>query len=141
MKKILYSTVYYTISIILIVSGMSKIISPESLPSILNLTGILPEPLIVIVSILLPVVEILLGVLLAVKVQIRIVVAAAGFLFLSFLLFSIYGTIAGLNSDCGCFGDLVKSDIGWGLVVRNSIFFILVLLLYFNTAGQNVQAK
>lgn len=141
MKKIIYNLVTYIISGILIFSGMSKIIAPEPLTNILNILDILPEPVIILFSILLPIFEILLGILIIANVQKRITIAAAGLLFLAFLLFSVYGTISGLNSDCGCFGDIVTSDIGWGMVVRNSIFFILVLVLYFNTAEQNVQTK
>ena len=51
-------------------------------------------------------------------------------LFTIFLLYSIYGTIAGYNVDCGCFGDSIKSQFGVWMIGRNVLLIISVLYLY-----------
>ena len=43
-------------------------------------------------------------------------------LFAIFITVGIYGLTAGLRADCGCFGNVLKSSFGWGMVLRNIIF-------------------
>jgi len=85
---------------------------------------IIPEVLILPVVSILPVLEILIGVLLVAGMYPKFASISALVLFSGFFLISIYGTIIGLSSDCGCFGSVIKSRIGWGMVVRNFVFVV-----------------
>ncbi|MFA3782602.1 MauE/DoxX family redox-associated membrane protein [Melioribacteraceae bacterium 4301-Me] len=46
-----------------------------------------------------------------------------------FFLFSVYGVAMGLEKDCGCFGNAVKSYFGWGMVGRNTVFLLLSIFI------------
>ena len=117
---------YYFLAAILLLSGISKIADP--LPPIETLRVLiqLPEELIIALVSLLSVLEVVLGIMLLFKIKQKIALSAALLLFIIFLVFSIYGTITGITNDCGCFGSLVKSQIGWGMIIRNAVitFFL-----------------
>jgi len=49
-----------------------------------------------------------------------------------FFVFSIYGTLAEFGADCGCYGEVVKSEFGLGMILRNTTFFIMSLILVIN---------
>jgi Methylamine utilisation protein MauE len=130
----------YIISIVLILSGISKIIDPK--PLINNLTaafGFLPEAAVILISTILPLIEIGLGLLLIfslykekLKSKRNIILLATIFLFGLFLAYGIYGYIIGLKNDCGCFGNVVKSSFGWGMMIRDLVFLILSIFILIN---------
>lgn len=133
-KKIDYSLTvfkitYYCIVIILIFSGISKIVNPIPLLDTLKLFPF-SEDLNLIVTLLLPLFEIILGLLLILKIKMKTTLLIVSLLFLSFVAFSIYVTIIGVNGDCGCFGNVIKSEFGWDMIIRNIIFFLFSIILY-----------
>ena len=113
------------LALILILSGISKIIAPEGAIKLLGVIPIFPHSLIVPTVLLLPVVELTIGLSLLLKIYQKLTTIIAFLLFLSFLSISIYGTVIGLNSDCGCFGSLIESRIGWKMIFRNFIFLMI----------------
>ncbi|MFA3783942.1 hypothetical protein ABRY23_12855 [Melioribacteraceae bacterium 4301-Me] len=44
-------------------------------------------------------------------------------------MFSVYGVVMGIEKDCGCFGNAVKSDFGWGMVGRNLLLLMTTIFL------------
>lgn len=121
LKNIAYAIGLYLITGVLLFSGISKIIDPLPLIETLKLVLNLPENMLIIIATILPIVEISLGVLLVLKIQPKTVLLATLVLFAGFFLFSVYGTIVGLKNDCGCFGSILKSEIGWRMVERNAL--------------------
>ena len=107
------------LGIVLIFSGITKIEDPSKAVDLMLEFKAIPLVLILPVVSILPVLEILIGVLLVSGMYPKFAVISELVLFLGFFLISIYGTIIGMNSDCGCFGSVIKSRIGWGMVVRN----------------------
>ena len=123
------------------ISGIVKIINPLPIINTLKLITIIPASLHIIIATLLPVVEIGLAVLMLMKIKLKITTKAVAFLFAIFLIVSVYGTIAGFDADCGCFGNTVKSSFGWGMIGRNTIFLILNLILIKNAWPSTVTNK
>lgn len=122
---------YYIIAFILLVSGIIKIISPENFLNTLNTTlNFLSESIIILIAAALPVIEIALGLMLVLRTKVKETLAAAVILFSIFLLFSIYGTIAGFGVDCGCFGTVIKNEFGILMIGRNFVLLLISLLLY-----------
>ena len=105
------------LGLILLFSGIAKIADPSKAVNLMLEFNIIPEALILIIISALPVLEILIGVLLVSGMYHKSAVIFALILFSGFLIISIYGTIIGLNSDCGCFGSVIKSRIGWRMAV------------------------
>ena len=110
------------LGLILIVSGIAKVIDPEKAISLMVSFNILPGFLIMIIMAVLPVAEIGTGCMLVCRLYEAWADAGACVLFFGFFLVSVYGTLLGLNSDCGCFGSVMESRFGWGMVVRNGVF-------------------
>ena len=130
-KNILYYAGFYLIAGVLLFSGISKIIDPIPLIETLKLVAKLPEDIFIIIATVLPIIEIGLGLLIIMRIKPKPVLLTTLILFGAFLAFSIYGTIIGMKNDCGCFGSLVKSEIGWGMMGRN-IFLLVVNILIVN---------
>ena len=129
LPRIAYYSGTYIIAAVLLISGISKILDPLPLIETLKAFTKLSEDILIITATILPVIEIGLGLLLMLKIKPKPVLYGTLILFTVFLVFSVYGTIKGMNNDCGCFGSLVKSQIGWGMVIRNLGFLIVGGLL------------
>ena len=112
------------LGIVLIFSGIAKIADPSKAVDLMLEFKVIHVSLILIIVSILPVLEILIGVLLISGMYHKFASISALVLFSGFFLISIYGTIIGLSSDCGCFGSVIKSRIGWGMVVRNLVFVV-----------------
>lgn len=89
----------------------------------------------------LPYLEIIAGSLLIFKIFDKVVLPLNGLIYLSFLIFAIWGLSSGIEMDCGCFGDLDSSsfigtllggEMGWRMVIRNSIFVLMIGFLFVN---------
>ncbi len=119
----------YFIAAVLLISGISKILDPMPLIETLKAFTKLPEEYLILAATILPVIEISLGILLVLKIKPKPVMLGTLILFAAFLAFSIYGTIMGMTNDCGCFGSLVESQIGWGMIIRNLGFIIVAALI------------
>ncbi|AFH48388.1 Hypothetical protein IALB_0676 [Ignavibacterium album JCM 16511] len=125
-KQKFYTVSYYFIAVILLVSGVSKIINPENFIKVLNVTlGFLGENIIVLTATALPVIEIALGLMLMLKIKVKEVLIATLLLFSAFALFAIYGFISGFYVDCGCFGTVLKNEFGILMIGRN-LFFVVI---------------
>ncbi|NMC98756.1 MAG: hypothetical protein GYA62_03420, partial [Bacteroidales bacterium] len=70
-----------------------------------------------------------LGVMLLLRIRAKETLIAVTILFLFFFLFSVYGTVIGLENDCGCFGSVANSSFGIGMIIRNILFLLLSLIV------------
>lgn len=129
----LFSLSYYFIALVLLFSGISKIINPENFLKALNVTlGIFRENTIVLIATAFPVFEISLGLMLLIKIKVKETLIAVLLFFVAFTVFAIYGTIKGFDINCGCFGSSVSSEFGVTMIVRNVLLLVIVGLLYRN---------
>jgi len=115
-------------------AGINKIINPVSLINDLSVTFKLNENILIPISVILPIVEFIIGTLLVMSLynekingKQKSVLLISTLLFSLFLAYSIYGYCIGLKNDCGCFGNAVKSSFGWSMIIRNTIFTALSL--------------
>lgn len=130
-KNILYIIGYYGIAIVLLFSGVTKIIDANLLIETLQQVK-LPEDFVLATATLLPITEIGLGLMLLLKIQQQTALRITVLLFLIFFLFAMYGMVMGLDKDCGCFGTTIKSDFGWGMIARNMVLLLTSTSLYLN---------
>ena len=119
----------YFIAVVLGISGIGKIIDPTPMIEILGQTLHFPGWLILPLVSVLPVIEIALALALVFRYREKLSQLLCLGLFAGFLAFSIYVTLIGLNSDCGCFGAIFQSRIGWKMVTRNIVFLLMVGLM------------
>ncbi|MBS3945664.1 MAG: hypothetical protein KGZ42_09225, partial [Melioribacter sp.] len=132
---LLYQIACYGISFVLLFSGVSKVIDPQPMLETIKAVINVSEELQIASATLLPILEQTLGVMLLLRIRVKETLVAVTILFMFFFLFSVYGlvrllfggTVIGLENDCGCFGKVVDSSFGIGMVIRN-IFFLLLSL-------------
>ncbi len=129
LRQYLYATVYYFIAIVLLAAGIFKIYDPAPMLGTLDLIQFLNNPLSVFIATILPVIEIALGILLLTGKKIRISLMTATGLFWIFFGFSVYGYAVGLDADCGCFGNVIASDFGVGMILCNALFAVIVSMV------------
>ncbi len=88
---------------------------------------------------LLPWIEIVVGGLLIINLGGTVVKPVASLIYFSFFIFAIYGLSAGIEGDCGCFGDpesgsilaaVLGSEFGWKMVARNGLFLAMAGFLF-----------
>ena len=128
---------YYFIAVVLLFSGISKIIDPTPMMETMKAVFKVNESLMILAATILPIIEIGFGLMLVFNVQTKKILIAVSILFFHFFVFSVYGSIIGLNNDCGCFGNLVKSEFGLMMILRNSRLFIITLLLQLSLEKKN----
>ena len=127
----------YFLVVILMVSGVGKIINPSATISVLLAIPIFPNIFIIPIISLLPLVEIIIGLALIINHNSFVTTVACAGLFLFFFLLSIYGVAIGLQNDCGCFGSFIESRFGWKMIVRNFIFLLMSMSVFFTNSIQN----
>lgn len=144
--NLIYSFFYYLIVVILLFSGVSKVIDPMPMIETINQIPVLKR----ITEILpfgevwwgfLPIIEIALGLMLFLKIQLKKTLLVTKVLFFAFFVFSVYGTLIGLNVDCGCFGGAIKSEFDITMIIRNLVLLTVAIWLAivnkkFASAGQ-----
>ena len=125
-RKYLYYSVYYFIIIVLLFSGITKILDPLPLIKTLEAFKLFSDTINIFISTTLPILEIGLALLLILKKNQKIILSVTLFLFTGFLFYSIYGYYLGIVNDCGCFGNLIKSEFGVSMIVRNFFLFMVI---------------
>ena len=98
----IYRGLRWTLGIIFLYSGMTKLLVPEQFAVLIEAYGLVPDPLLMPVALLLPALEVLAGAGLMVDLRGSLGVIAG--LLLLFVAILGYGIFLGLDVDCGCFG-------------------------------------
>jgi len=138
MIKILTHLARIIVGVTFIFSGFVKLVDPMGSAikfeeyfseDVLNLTFLIPYALPF--SILLIMVELLLGVMLLVGFKPKLTVWGTALMMLVFLFLTWYSAYYNKVTDCGCFGDAIKLD-SWDTFYKNIVFGVLILFLLFN---------
>ena len=77
--------------------------------------------------------EIVIALLLILPQTVRLGAAAAGLLLINFSAFALYYTygLQGEALECGCFGNIIGSQLGVTTALRNLAFLVPVLIVFF----------
>lgn len=101
-KQRLYTIINLIIAAVFLVAGIQKLIDPDNFVVLIDSYGLLWEPFLLPVAIMLPVIEIVCGVGMVFRKKWAVLGIAA--LTLMFIAILTYGIWIGLDVDCGCFG-------------------------------------
>lgn len=82
-------------------AGVSKLLDPKTFARSIDAFGLVPEPMLVVTALGLPVLEIFIAV--AVALRWRCGLPLMGAMLLLFIGVLWYGVLQGLEVDCGCF--------------------------------------
>ncbi len=121
------------IGMVLLVSGVEKTISPyQNFLYIIQAYQMLPSPLENAVAMILPWVELIVGLLLVLGLWIPISLSAALMMFAMFIVVVGQALLRGLPLDqCGCFGQLVHIAPSV-IVVIDSVTILIIYVLMRN---------
>lgn len=133
-SKLFYNISRWTLALVFIFSGLAKSINPFGLSiqlgdylSVMNLGWI--KPLAPLGAILLPSLELLLGVMLLAGLSRRLaawgVMLAMSFFTGLTLWIALYNPV----SDCGCFGDILKLT-NWETFIKNVILLPMSIVVF-----------
>lgn len=129
-RRVVQWTARVVLAAVLLFAGVLKLIDDSALFETVGYITWLPVWIKLQVITLLPWVEIVLALLLVTWRLDRWVRPLVIVIFLGFFLFAIYGTLTGMEGDCGCFGEMMDSTFGWKMITRNGLFLLLAMLLY-----------
>lgn len=143
MPKRAYTALEWVFRVILggalIVAGYFKILDNTALFETVAYITWIPNTLKSLLIDTLPYIEILAGGLLLSKLFDKVAIPVVTLIYVSFLIFAIYGFSTGMEGDCGCFGDLgdegilaalLGSSFGWTMTIRNTIFVAMAGFLF-----------
>lgn len=133
-RELIYEVFFYIIVLVLLFSGFAKIIDPLPLMKTLEALKLfsfttLEGEINFYLAATLPLFEIGLAILLLMKVNLKLILSITLLLFTGFLFYAVYGYYLGITNDCGCFGNIIKSEFGVGMIVRNFVLFVITVFI------------
>ena len=123
---------------VFIYASWDKILHPAAFAEAVFNYQILPSQLINLIALILPWLELILGLLLLSGIWVSCAVLGVNLLMVVFLSALIFNTTRGLNISCGCFStETTSSGLSGWTVLRDVFFFILSGYLLFVTTQVN----
>ena len=117
-----------------IYASLDKILHPAAFAEAVFNYQLLPSQLINLMALILPWLELILGVLLLSGIWLSGAVLGVNLLMIIFLGALVFNTARGLNISCGCFStETTSSGLSWWVVLRDVFFFGLSAYLLFVT--------
>lgn len=125
-------TLRIVIGSIFIISGFTKMLRMTTFITTVYKFNVLPQVLIIPFASLLPPIELVLGIALALGYLTRF----SSFMIMVILLLFVTAVIPQLLGgppigDCGCFGGLMDSAVNMNLLIRGCILFTAAYLVFF----------
>lgn len=127
-----YRIIRWGLAVVFIYSGITKLFDPEAFAVVIKAFGLIPESMVMPVAILLPVLEVLIG--MTVIWDIRWSLESMTWLLVLFMAILGYAIFMGLDIDCGCFGPDDPEHKGFSslrpALYRDMVMMTGILYLY-----------
>lgn len=109
-SPLLYQILRIGLAALFIYAGVVKLCDPKAFARIISAYGIVPEPLLPVIAVGLPILETVAGI--GLLFEIRGSLAVISGLLILFIVVLGFGILEDLDVDCGCFGveELGKQD-------------------------------
>jgi len=136
LNKPLYFWVRLILGIIFVLASIDKIIHPAAFAEAVNNYQILPDALINLTAIILPWLELILGIFLILGLWLPGAVLLSNILLVTFLGTLVFNLARGLDIKCGCFitSQEATSNLCMCLyVIRDGVFVLLAFYLFYHT--------
>ncbi|WP_409344801.1 MauE/DoxX family redox-associated membrane protein [Paenibacillus sp. MBLB4367] len=114
-----------TVAITLLFSGIAKTLDIKTSARISAAVDILPRKLGYIFGLLLPIIEILLGIALLIEFKVPLVLSLVFITFVVFFIVNLKIMINGTDLGCNCYGKVLSGKMGKG-----GLFNSIVLIFY-----------
>jgi uncharacterized membrane protein YphA (DoxX/SURF4 family) len=111
---------------VFIYASLDKILHPAAFAQAVFNYQILPAQLVNLMALVLPWLELIIGMLLLSGIWLPGAVLGVNLLMVTFLSALVFNTARGLNISCGCFSTgTTSSGLSWWVVLRDVFFFTL----------------
>lgn len=126
---VVFGLAYYSIALLLTFSGLAKLYNPYLLLDTLRFA--IPLPAIIIVGMVsfISILETVMGLMLVLRIKpdtnLKIVSVLFGFIF----IYAIFGNVAGIEGEAGCFGGIISSHFDVAMVIKVALYFLVSVLL------------
>jgi uncharacterized membrane protein YphA (DoxX/SURF4 family) len=125
----LYRGVRIALSVLFVYGGVVKLLDPHAFARTLSAYDLVPDPLLPVVAIGLPIIELAAG--LALLFDIKGSLATITGLFVLFLVVLGYGILQNLDVDCGCFGaEELDKQAGLRLAFYRDLAIVGIVIPY-----------
>jgi uncharacterized membrane protein YphA (DoxX/SURF4 family) len=108
-------------------AGLSKALHFNEFCSTIFTFHLVPESFITSIAVIIVTVEIVFGIGLFFQIKPHICARVLCVLTIFFTVVIILAMVENIQTDCGCFGGLIESEIGWRSLVRNLILIVGLL--------------
>lgn len=115
------------LAIVFIFASLDKLVMPEAFASSIQGYALLPLPIVNLVALIIPWVELLCGLHLITGVRIRSSAALLVLLLGVFTIAMASALFRGLTIDCGCFGKAYATPVSWTRVAEDIGLIVLGL--------------
>ena len=129
-KTMLYYTARWILGLVFIYASFDKIRHPEAFAVMVNNYQLLPGELVNLTALVLPWLELILGICLITGWMMPGTVAISSLLLIIFMVILLYNMQRGLDISCGCFStDPEQSPVTTLTLARDGFFLVLSLYL------------
>jgi uncharacterized membrane protein YphA (DoxX/SURF4 family) len=109
----------FVVGLVLIAAGISKLGTDSEFVTSVRTVIPMPIPLVRVVRVALPYIEVTIGALLSVGLETAIISFLARLLFAVFAIYALIAVARGARVACFCYGAGVQHALGWGTISRN----------------------
>lgn len=128
------------LGIIFVYASIDKILHPADFAQAVYNYQILPNALINLTALILPMLELIIGLCLISGIWQQGAIVIVNFLLIVFMASLIFNLARGLNIHCGCFtakpGTIEGNEMVWS-ILRDIIFLAMGLVLFFDMVMKN----
>ncbi len=123
------------VGVLLLFAGIPKIFDPPAFGAVIMQYEIIPGPLVPYAAILLPYIEILIGMNLVIGFRLKATSLIGMTLMAAFIYGIAINLYRGRTFDCGCFnfetlGFIISEEIGPLSIVRNAVMLFVFFVLF-----------
>jgi uncharacterized membrane protein YphA (DoxX/SURF4 family) len=132
-KKILFHSSRVILGFIFIYAAIDKIYNPATFAKVIYHYRVLPVELINLAAIIMPWLELILGIFLVFGLWIKTSSALAGIFTFIFIILMGSAMARGLNIECGCFSlNPEASLVGWRRILEDILMLAGFIFLFVN---------
>ncbi len=135
-KTVVFLILRVIISLLFIYAGVEKINDPSTFATAIENYRLFPFPLINLLAVFFPWLEMFAGILLLFNTLPKENLALIFSLTLIFTFAVSIALIRGINIDCGCYGVLGAQKVGIQKIIENTLILIICAVLFFNSGKE-----
>jgi len=117
------------LGMVFLVAAADKVANAEAFARSIANYRLLPVEVVNLVALVLPWLELLVGLMLVVGLRVRAAAVIASGLLLVFTVALVSALVRGLDIHCGCFSQTAAERIGWGRVIEDVLLLAAAVVL------------